>query len=449
MMSAKRRLIFKNKHHKQEIKVSQKITAVRGFKDILEQEAPGWRKIEDVARTKFLRFGFKEIRLPLVEKNEVFTRGIGEHTDIVEKEMYTFLDRNDELLSLRPEATAGVIRAVVEHDLYKQHPVLKLFTFGPMFRRERPQKGRLRQFHQFDAEVIGSASPVADAEIICLAWQIIREFVSQDRLNLELNSLGCRLCRPIHRENLLKYLEKIKETLCDDCRRRAETNPLRVLDCKNEHCKAALKDAPLLKDYLCEDCVQHFSQVRDHLNQFNIPYILNPHLVRGLDYYVKTTFELVATDLGAQATVAAGGRYDGLVRDMGGDDIPGVGMAIGAERLMMLMEEDAWEQAIDLYLIYMGEEAKRLALSLLPPLRETLSVYAPYEQKGLKAHMRMADKLKATAALIIGDNEIARKKAVLKHLVNHEQIEISFNDLAQEIKQQLCAKKETFNNTRG
>lgn len=413
--------------------MSQKITAVKGFKDILEQEAPNWRKIEDAACATFLRFGFNEIRLPLLEKTEVFTRGIGEHTDIVEKEMYTFLDRNEELLSLRPEATAGIIRAVVEHALYKQHPVLKLFTFGPMFRRERPQKGRLRQFHQFDAETLGSASPLSDAEIICLAWNIIRKFVSEDKLRLELNSLGCKQCRPAHREQLLHYLSNITEGLCDDCKRRAETNPLRALDCKNEHCKTLLKDAPAITDYLCEECVGHFGKVKAHLDLFNIPYVLNQRLVRGLDYYVKTTFELVASGLGSQATVAAGGRYDGLVRDMGGDDIAGVGMAIGAERLMMLIEEENTQPPVDLYLICMGEQAEKLGISWLMPLREAISVYIPYEQKGLKAHMRAADKLNATSVLIVGDNEVAQQKAILKHLKRHEQIEVNFNNILQEV----------------
>ena len=406
------------------------MNAVRGFKDILPKEAKRWSHVEARAREVFYSFGFDEIRTPVLEKTEVFTRGIGEHTDIVEKEMYTFPDRNGESLSLRPEATAGVIRAVIENKLHASSSLLKLFTIGPMFRHERPQKGRLRQFHQIDAEIIGTSAPLSDAEVILSAWEILSGLGVVDA-RLEINSLGCPLCRPVYREKLNAFLHGIQAHLCPDCQRRSAANPLRVFDCKQDCCKEALRQAPVMKDHLCADCAGHFERVLAYSSAFNMPFTINPYLVRGLDYYVRTTFEMVSARLGAQGTVAAGGRYDGLVTALGGPDLPGVGMAVGLERLMLLIaDKDGGKGNGGLFVAALGEEARKRAVSLLHSLRKTgLAAQMPYEEgKGLKAQLKEADRQGASFALIVGENELETKKLILRNLVSHEQQEVALDD---------------------
>ena len=401
------------------------MSAVRGFKDILPKEARRWSDVEARAREVFASFGFDEIRTPVLEKTQVFTRGIGEHTDIVEKEMYTFPDRNGDSLSLRPEATAGVVRALIENKLYVVSPVLKLFTIGPMFRHERPQKGRLRQFHQIDVEVIGTDAPLSDAEVILSAWKIISGLGIDARL--EVNSLGCRFCRPAYRKELDMFLDGIQTELCPDCQRRSGINPLRVFDCKQSGCKDALKSAPLMKDYLCSECSGHLGKVLDYSSTFNVPFVINPYLVRGLDYYVRTTFEMVSTELGAQGTVAAGGRYDGLVMALGGPDLPGVGMAIGLERLMLLIgDKEIKKRNGGLFVAALGADARNMAVSLINSLRKTgLTAQMPYEDdKGLKAQLKEADRRGAEFALIIGESELAAGILILRDLASHEQQEV-------------------------
>jgi histidyl-tRNA synthetase len=430
------------------------LTAIRGFKDILPQNSLLWAVIEDFARLTFRSFGFQEIRTPILEKTEVFTRGIGEHTDIVEKEMYTFTDRNGDSLSLRPEATAGILRAVLEHNLHKEAGQIRVFTLGPMFRHERPQKGRLRQFHQIDMEILGPASPLADFEVIWMAWSIVNGIYEKTAqgserpdLRLEINSLGCPSCKPHHREDLLIFLENRREQLCPDCQRRSLSNPLRVFDCKLEQCKNALKGAPLLRNYICPDCVEHLKLVQDALHAVNIPFVINPLLVRGLDYYSRTTFELISNELGAQGTVAAGGRYDGLAEQMGGPHLPGVGMAIGCERLLLLAEQWAEQQpvyATDIFVAAMGDKAMQTALPWIKELRKNgVSVLMPYESKGLKALLKAADRHNATFALILGESELQGRKAVLKDLHSHTQTEIAFESLLPELLDILkIAKKD-------
>lgn len=416
------------------------LNAIRGFKDILPQESLLWAEIEGFAKHTFASFGFQEIRTPVLEKTEVFTRGIGEHTDIVEKEMYTFADRNGDSLSLRPEATAGVLRAVLEHNLHKESSQLRLFTMGPMFRHERPQKGRLRQFHQIDAEILGVASPLADFEIIWIAWSIVTGICEKfghphenSNLRLEINSLGCPSCKPRHRADLLIFLENKREQLCPDCQRRSVLNPLRVFDCKSEQCKDALKGAPLLRNYICPDCVEHMKVVQEALHAVNIPFFINPMLVRGLDYYNRTTFELISNQLGAQGTVAAGGRYDGLAEQMGGDHLPGVGMAVGCERLILIAEQLLAQKpvsSVDLFMAAMGNDAVQMALPWINELRKKgVSVIMPYESKGLKALLKAADRHNARYALIIGENEIKNRVAILKDLREHSQREMAFETL--------------------
>ena len=414
------------------------IKAIKGFKDILPEEAKRRRKIEDKARKIFENTGLKEIRTPVLEKTEVFARGIGEHTDIVEKEMYTFIDRNGESLTLRPEATAGILRAVIEHKLYNTSPLLKLYTIGPMFRHERPQKGRLRQFHQINVEYVGSYSPLADADVIFLAYEIVTSFADPEGLLLEINSLGCSKCRPLHKKDLLKFLENNKKELCKDCQRRAKTNPLRVFDCKNEECKIVLKFAPVMKHYICPDCASHLGKVLDTLEAYGIPFVQNPYLVRGLDYYNRTTFELVSKGLGAQSTVAAGGRYDGLVKLLGGPELPGVGMAIGVERLLLLMEEKGDERREGLFIAAFGDEAREEALYWIGYLRKKgIKCEFSLEDKSLKAQMKQADKSKARYCLIVGEDEIENEEAILRDLETKEQEKIDLDELPEGILEKI------------
>ena len=406
------------------------IKAVKGFKDILPEEAELRRKVEKKAVELFEACGLKEIRTPILEKTEVFARGIGEHTDIVEKEMYTFEDRNGQMLTLRPEATAGILRAIIEHKLYNSSPLLKLYTIGPMFRHERPQKGRLRQFHQINVEYVGSESPLADADVIFLAYEIVADFVDAEKLLLEINSLGCEECRPLHRKDLVRFLENNSDDLCDDCKRRSKTNPLRVFDCKNEDCQKILKFAPVMKHYICPDCASHLGQVLDALEAFGIPFVQNPYLVRGLDYYKRTTFELVAKGLGAQSTVSAGGRYDGLIKLLGGPDIPGVGMAIGVERLLLLMEKDEEKKRSGLFIAALGDEARSEALFWIGYLRRHgLKVDYSLEDKSLKAQMKQADRVNARYCLIVGEDEMDEEEAILRDMTTKDQEKIALDDL--------------------
>ncbi len=416
------------------------IKAVRGFKDILPGESEKWAYLENLARKFFLSYGFREIRLPILEKTELFARSLGEATDIVEKEMYTFIDRQKESLTLRPEATAGICRAVIENGLYAQGKILKLFTIGPMFRHERPQRGRLRQFHQLNAEVFGSNAPGTDAELIALALDILDAGGARG-LRLEINSLGCPACRPAFREALKKFLTGLREKLCEDCQRRVERNPLRVLDCKRQECQSLYVDAPRLEDFLCPACKEHYLSVLKDLETLNITYVKNPRLVRGLDYYVRTTFEIKAPDLGAQDTVAAGGRYDGLVKALGGPDIPGVGFAIGLERFLLIAElpEDL-SPPLDLFVAALGEEARRLVLPLVRNLRRHgLMVDLDHEGRSLKAQLKQANRLRARFALIIGEKELQEGKVLLRDMTTGAQEPLAQAELESALLKRLLA----------
>ena len=418
------------------------IKAVRGFKDILPDATFRWQVLEECAREVFETFGVQEIRTPILEKTEVFARGIGQHTDIVEKEMYTFEDRSGDSLTLRPEATAGIVRSVIEHGLHGKSALLKLFTIGPMFRHERPQKGRLRQFHQINVELLGSQSPMADTEVIWMAWQILQE-MEVSGLRLEINSLGCPKCRPLHKEELIRYLEGAKDSLCPDCKRRSETNPLRVFDCKLPECKEIMVRAPLIKHCLCPDCADHLGKALDGLEAVSIPFVINPYLVRGLDYYTRTTFEIVAKGLGAQSTVAAGGRYDGLVRQLGGPDISGVGMAIGVERLMLLLDETGEPAGADLFICALGPEPREIALGIMKELRDQgFRVEMSYEDKGLKAQMKQAARTRASYALIIGEDEMDDEKVVLRDMKSGTQQDIALEDAGSTIAGVLLEQEE-------
>lgn len=420
-----------------------RITAIRGFSDILPGEVEIWQAVEAKAREVFSAYNFSEIRIPILEKTELFSRSIGETTDIVEKEMYTFEDRDSRSadmseatkLTLRPEGTAGVVRAYVESEMYKTEPVRKFYYMGPMFRRERPQKGRTRQFHQIGAEALGRSDPFIDAEILLLLSDFFGA-LGLTEPSLEINSLGDWECRPKYRETLLAFLKEREESLCDNCRRRIERNPLRALDCKEPGCIRATKDAPSILDSLCANCQEHFQTVQRLLRETHVQFTLNPRMVRGLDYYCRTTFEWTTTRLGSQSAVAAGGRYDGLVQELGGPAIPGIGFAMGVERLTMLLRmlEIAAANGPSCYVVWVGEKARDWAFPVVHRLRQKgLSVEMDGESRSLKSQMRRADKLKAASVLIVGDDELAKGKAVWRNMASKQQEEIGLDKVEAEL----------------
>lgn len=411
-----------------------KISALNGFKDIVPGEVELWQHVESVARDIFARFHFSEIRMPILEKTELFARSIGEATDIVEKEMYTFVDKQ---ITMRPEATASLLRAYIQHGLYVQKPVQRLFTIGPMFRHERPQKGRLRQFHQMDVEVLGAANPRVDAELMGLGSMLMEELGIS--VSLEMNSLGCPVCRPGFRETLLSFINERLDHLCDDCRRRSSTNPLRVLDCKNPKCREQVEEAPSIQEHLCEDCDTHFAAVQKNLQQLGVQYSLNKFMVRGLDYYTRTTFEFITGDLGAQAAVGAGGRYDGLIEQLGGPKkIPGIGFALGIERLVLLLQQQEQEQAaangVDIFVAGLGKKASEFVFPLVHALRQNKIVAAmDHEGRSLKSQMKQANKAGAKWVLIVGEDELEQGQVVLRNMETKEQQEIATASLIDEL----------------
>jgi histidyl-tRNA synthetase len=399
------------------------ITAIKGFNDILPAESGRWQHIEQAARRVFELNGFSEIRVPIMEKTELFCRSIGDATDIVEKEMYSFIDKGGNAVTLRPEGTAGVMRAFIEHKLYAQDPVAKLYYLGPMFRYERPQKGRYRQFHQIGAEITGVHDPLVDAQVLNMLVQFFRE-IGLDEPQLQVNSLGCPECRPAYRAALIEFLDKHVDALCDDCRRRLSTNPLRVLDCKVPGCIEATFGAPSVLDNLCSACDDHFATVRRYLDLTETPYSINPRMVRGLDYYTRTTFEMVTGQLGSQSAVAAGGRYDGLISQLGGPSIPGIGFALGVERVALLLGEKAFTRPPDLFMATLGSGERSFAFSLMNKLlQKGMRVEMDYEGKSLKSQMRRADKLGARYSVVIGENEVSAGRAVFKRMADGERIE--------------------------
>jgi histidyl-tRNA synthetase len=414
------------------------IKAIRGFNDILPDEIGKWQFVEETARKVFEGFGFSEIRIPILERTELFSRGIGEATDIVEKEMYTFTDRSGNSLTLRPEATASLARAYLEHQLYTFDPMAKLYCIGPMFRYERPQKGRYRQFYQIDAEVFGVESPIVDAEVIVMLLHFL-ERVGLEKLELQINSLGCRACRPRYRDELKKFLTSKSFQLCEDCQRRLETNPLRIFDCKVETCQEAIASAPKVSDFICSECQKHFDKVKEYLETAGLTYILNHRMVRGLDYYTRTAFEVVSYQLGSQNAVAGGGRYDNLFQEIGGLDVPGIGFAIGMERLISLLpKEKEFTQYPHLFIAVLGKETCKEAYRLANQLHlERIRAELDYEGKSLKSQMRRADKLKVRYVLILGEDELRRGKAVLRNMETKSQEEISLQGLVDTLRKKI------------
>jgi histidyl-tRNA synthetase len=399
------------------------ITAIKGFNDILPSESGRWQYIEQTARRVFELNGFAEIRVPVMEKTELFCRSIGDATDIVEKEMYTFVDKGENSVTLRPEGTAGVMRALIEHKLYAQDPVAKLYYLGSMFRYERPQKGRYRQFHQIGAEMVGVHDPLADAQVLNMLVQFFHE-IGLDEPQLQVNSLGCPECRPAYRATLIVFLEQRVDGLCEDCRRRLSTNPLRVLDCKVPGCIQATQGAPSVLDNLCNGCDEHFAAVQRYLGLTGTPYRINHRMVRGLDYYTRTTFEVVTGLLGSQSAVAAGGRYDGLVSQLGGPTIPGIGFALGVERVALLLGEKDFSRQPDLFMATVGAGQRAFAFNLMNQLlQKGVRVEMDYEGKSLKSQMRRADRLGARYSVVIGENEVDSGRASIKRMAVGEQVE--------------------------
>ncbi len=402
--------------------------SVRGMRDILPEEVSYWTLLEGTVREIARRFNYREIRPPLVEHTELFSRGIGEATDIVNKEMYTFPDRKGRSLTLRPEVTAPIVRAYIEHGLATREPFQKLFYIGPMFRYDKPQKGRSRQFHQYDVEAIGSLEPSLDVEVIDLAWTLM-DTLGLAGLSLRLNSIGCAGDRKRYRGVLREYFADRIEAMCEDCQRRFEENPLRILDCKINHCQPAIDGAPGSADHLCEDCAEHFARVRGLLEEVDLSYEIDPRLVRGLDYYTRTVFELISGDLGAQDSLLGGGRYDDLAEMLGGPPTPGIGFAGGMERLILVLKEraDAFKdrERLDLFFVTLGPNGRGLALKVAKALRQQgISVDLDYRARALRKQMSYADQLGARFLLVFGDDEVASKKGRLKEMDTGEEREV-------------------------
>ena len=405
---------------------------IKGTEDVLPKQSYRWQFIEKIMREESRAYGFKEIRTPVFEHTELFARGVGQTTDVVQKEMYTFTTKGGESVTLRPEGTAGAARAVLEHALDNEGLPIKASYFVSCYRYEKPQAGRLREFHQFGLEEYGTQSPAADAELICAAQSVLNR-LGLDQIHLELNSIGCPECRAKYNQALREYFGQFKDRLCDTCLSRLEKNPMRLLDCKSPQDQELAKDAPKITDYLCEECENHFSEVKRYLDSAGVEYTVNPKIVRGLDYYTKTVFEFVTDCIGAQGTVCGGGRYDGLIEELGGKHMPSLGFAMGLERLLMVMDAQGIAIPDDdkcaLYIATMGDDAKVKAFELLRRVRECgLIAETDVVGRGLRAQMKYADKIGAKYSLVLGDNELSDNKAKVKNMETGEQTELALDE---------------------
>lgn len=405
--------------------------AIKGTKDVLPKDVHKNQYIEATALDIASKFGYKEIRTPVFEHTELFQRGVGDTTDVVQKEMYTFDDKGGRSISLRPEGTAGAVRSFLENGLCNEALPQKVCYLTSCYRYEKPQAGRLREFHQFGVECFGTASPLADAEIIALAKSIFDTLGVRD-LSLEINSIGCPKCRAEYHKALKEYFASRKDELCDTCKGRLDRNPMRILDCKSPICHEIAQGAPVVIDYLCDECKEHFEKVQKYLDAQNIEYKINPQIVRGLDYYTKTVFEFVSNSIGAQGTVCGGGRYDGLVEELGGQHTASLGFAMGLERLMLLMEAQDCEfpqaEKPDLFIVALGEKATLKAVEIAKDMREEgFSALLDLNQRSVRAQMKYADKLGAKFNVVIGDNEVENKIAKLKNMQTGEETEINLD----------------------
>ena len=411
--------------------------APRGTKDILPDAVGAWTYVEEVIRDLCARYGYHEIRTPVFEHTELFQRGIGDGTDVVDKEMYTFSDRGDRSLTLRPENTASAVRAYLQNKLYADGGLQKLFYIGSMFRYDRPQAGRMREFHQFGVEAIGGESPAVDAEAILLAYDFLTT-LGLTGLTLKLNSVGCPTCRPVYREHLQEYFKEYLSTLCDDCQSRYTERPMRILDCKVDADKSFMVGAPAITDCLCAECAEHFAAVQSYLTNAGVTYELDTRLVRGLDYYTRTAFEIAYPPLGAQSAVAGGGRYDGLVEELGGSPTPAVGFAAGLERVLLALEQQGLlpesPPAADVFIIALGDAAAVAAFPLLHELRRGgVRALMDYAGRSMKAQMKQANKSGARYAVILGDDELAQHTAVVRDMAQSTQETYSLDDMVQRL----------------
>ncbi|MBU5336453.1 histidine--tRNA ligase [Intestinibacter bartlettii] len=416
--------------------------APRGTKDITPKDVYKWHYVEKKFREICALYGYEEIRTPIFEHTEVFARSVGDTTDVVQKEMYSFTDRGDRQLSLKPEGTAGVIRSFIENKMYADTQPTKLYYITPCFRYERPQAGRQRQFHQFGIEVLGSDGPSVDAEVISLAVQFFNE-MGLKNLSVNINSVGCPTCREEYNRKLKEYLDKKVDVLCETCLERKDKNPMRVIDCKNPHCKENLQDIPFMIDHLCDDCKDHFEKLQTYLKEMDINYVVDKTIVRGLDYYKKTAFEIISNDIGSQSTVCGGGRYDGLVEMLGGPKgISGIGFGLGVERLLLTLENNNIEienpKSTDIYIATIGDAAKTKSFKLIKDLRANhISADNDHLDKSLKAQFKYSDKLNAKYTVVIGDDELANDTATLKNMKTSEQTTIKLSELVDELKKRL------------
>jgi len=406
------------------------ITGVKGTQDLFFPEIRSWQRIESAARELFSLYGYSEIRTPVLEHTELFVRSVGDETDIVSKEMYTFQDKKGRSLTLRPEYTAGVMRAVLEHRLHESSRHSRLYYIGPQFRYERPQKGRYRQFHQIGIEALGDSSPGCDFECISIGSELIRR-LGIAQIEVRLNSVGCPKCRPGYTAILKESLAARSGSLCSDCRRRIETNPLRVLDCKVPSCQPALSEAPKISDCLCDDCATHFSEVRQLLKEFDVPFTVWPRLVRGLDYYRKTVFEIVSPLLGAQDALLGGGRYDGLLAQLGGPPVASFGWALGLERLALIAPTNEEKREPEVYVAWMGKDLFRQSLRIASELRERgVPAIIDGEERSVKNALKRADRLNVKYAVILGEDEIKAERLTVKNLESGEQFAFSLDEAA-------------------
>jgi histidyl-tRNA synthetase len=415
----------------------------RGTADILPGEVEAWQRLEEIVRNVFRTYNYGEIRTPIFEHTDVFARGVGETTDIVSKEMYTFTDRGDRSITLRPEGTAGVVRAYVENKLYGLPGITKLYYIGPMFRYENPQKGRQRQFHQYGCEVLGSDGPAIDAEVISLNLDILQRFGLKE-LTVELNSVGCSECRPVHKEKMLSVLRPERDRLCKDCKERLEKNPLRIFDCKNKSCQLLLKEvgAPTILDELCEACETHFTELKAALDGSGVPYTINPHLVRGLDYYTRTAWEVTCQGFG---TVSGGGRYNGLVRELGGPETPGIGFAGGMERALMVLEAQGAqlkdENGLSIFVAVADSSAEVAAAKLLKQLRDmNITADRDYQGKSIKAQFKQADRLGAKFVAVLGETEVQTGTVTLKDLETGLQEALPIDEALKTIQEKVIGR---------
>lgn len=413
------------------------IKVPKGTQDILPEDISKWYYVENIIKETLNKHGYKEIRTPLFEYTDLFVRGIGESTDIVTKEMFTFPDRKGRSLTLRPEGTAPVVRAYLENSMGRTSKVIKLFYLGPMFRCEKPQAGRFRQFNQFGIEIIGTKSPAADAEVIITVLDVYKKLGLRN-LEILINSVGCKKCRAGYVQKLKKYLKNKKDFLCSECKERYDKNPLRVLDCKKDSCRRTIEEAPLITENLCQECKSHFAQVKTYLDDQKIIFHENPRLVRGLDYYTKTAFEIISGELGAQNAIGGGGRYDDLVEELGGKSTPAVGFAAGIERMIITINQQKveWpaEKGLDVFVAKVDEKNKDTAFRLLQKMRNAgLSADMDYSEGSLKSQMRIANKIGVKFTIIVGEEELSKNMVILRNMQTKEQKRIQMDNLIKEL----------------